>query len=32
MMERGEQGADSGVRGDVKMDASGDVDGARWSS
>lgn len=30
-MERGEQGPDSGVSGNVKIDVSGDVDGARWS-
>lgn len=31
-MERGEHGGDSGVRGNVKIDASGEVDAARWSS
>lgn len=31
-IERGEHGPDSGVSGNVKIDASGDVDGARWSS
>lgn len=31
-MDRGEHGGDSGVRGKVKMEASGDVDAARGSS
>jgi hypothetical protein len=31
-MDRGEQGSDSGVRGKVMIEVSGEVDGARWSS
>lgn len=31
-MERGEHGGDSGVSGNVKIEASGEVDAARWSS
>lgn len=31
-MERGEHGGDSGVKGNVKIEASGEVDAARWSS
>ena len=31
-MERGEHGGDSGVRGNVKIEASGDVDAARGCS
>lgn len=30
-MERGEHGGDSGVRGNVKIEASGEVETARWS-
>lgn len=31
-IERGEHGGDSGVGGNVKIEASGEVDAVRWSS